>query len=121
MKFEKKHVSFSHIIYSKVCPNLFFDLVTWLLLVAMLYLLTFELIVDCSRLTIGVRLLRKMGWKEGQGVGPRMSRQQKQGQACLYLKAVFLSILIYIILLFIISLIGFIKNLSEMKTNDGYF
>ncbi|XP_053401441.1 G patch domain-containing protein 1-like isoform X2 [Mercenaria mercenaria] len=31
-----------------------------------------------ERITIGVKLLRKMGWKEGQGVGPRLSRKQKK-------------------------------------------
>ncbi|WAR11833.1 GPTC1-like protein [Mya arenaria] len=33
-----------------------------------------------ERITVGVRLLRKMGWKEGQGVGPRLSRKQKQAE-----------------------------------------
>ncbi|CAG2063027.1 unnamed protein product [Timema podura] len=28
--------------------------------------------------TVGVRLLRKMGWKPGQGVGPRVSKGEKQ-------------------------------------------
>nr|CAD7447131.1 unnamed protein product [Timema bartmani] len=30
------------------------------------------------RETVGVRLLRKMGWKPGQGVGPRVSKGEKQ-------------------------------------------
>lgn len=29
----------------------------------------------CCRLTVAVRLLRLMGWKEGQGVGPRTKRK----------------------------------------------
>lgn len=35
------------------------------------------------RITIGVELLRKMGWKEGQGIGPRVKRKpcrQKPGK-----------------------------------------
>nr|CAD7426402.1 unnamed protein product [Timema monikensis] len=32
----------------------------------------------CCRETVGVRLLRKMGWKLGQGVGPRVSKREKQ-------------------------------------------
>ncbi|XP_013380300.1 G patch domain-containing protein 1 [Lingula anatina] len=31
-----------------------------------------------SQLPMGVRLLRKMGWKEGQGVGPRVKRKAKK-------------------------------------------
>ncbi|KAI9020210.1 hypothetical protein CLU79DRAFT_756186 [Phycomyces nitens] len=27
--------------------------------------------------SVGIRLLRKLGWKPGQGIGPRMSRQQR--------------------------------------------
>ncbi|KAL4234390.1 G patch domain-containing protein 1 [Mactra antiquata] len=34
-------------------------------------------IIVPERLTIGVKLLRKMGWKEGQGIGPRLSKKQK--------------------------------------------
>ncbi|XP_062586429.1 uncharacterized protein LOC134248028 [Saccostrea cucullata] len=30
-----------------------------------------------EKLTIGVKLLRKMGWKEGQGMGPRYERKKK--------------------------------------------
>jgi G patch domain-containing protein 1 len=29
--------------------------------------------------TIGIRLLRKMGWKDGQGIGPRVSRAARTG------------------------------------------
>lgn len=29
-----------------------------------------------ARSSIGVELLRKMGWKDGQGVGPRLKRKQ---------------------------------------------
>lgn len=28
---------------------------------------------------MGVELLRKMGWKEGQGVGPRVKRRARHG------------------------------------------
>lgn len=30
------------------------------------------------RITIGVELLRKMGWKEGQGIGPRVKRKPRR-------------------------------------------
>ncbi|XP_019391388.1 PREDICTED: G patch domain-containing protein 1 [Crocodylus porosus] len=33
-----------------------------------------------ARITIGVELLRKMGWKEGQGVGPRVKRKPNKQQ-----------------------------------------
>ena len=38
---------------------------------------------DCIifRLSIGVKLLRKMGWKEGQGLGPRISKKQRKLQS----------------------------------------
>lgn len=28
--------------------------------------------------TVGVKLLRRLGWRPGQGVGPRVTRQQKR-------------------------------------------
>ncbi|XP_041376187.1 G patch domain-containing protein 1-like [Gigantopelta aegis] len=31
-----------------------------------------------ERLSVGVRLLRKMGWKEGQGIGPRRKKKKKK-------------------------------------------
>ena len=34
-----------------------------------------------GRLTIGVKLLRKMGWKEGQGMGPRYDKKAKAGRS----------------------------------------
>ncbi|GFN80022.1 G patch domain-containing protein 1, partial [Plakobranchus ocellatus] len=34
-------------------------------------------IVAPGNLTIGIKLLRKMGWKEGQGLGPRMKQKKK--------------------------------------------
>lgn len=43
------------------------------------------------RITIGIDLLQKMGWKEGQGIGPRVKRKprkQKPGTfplMCLFL------------------------------------
>ncbi|XP_023224249.1 G patch domain-containing protein 1-like isoform X1 [Centruroides sculpturatus] len=35
-------------------------------------------LVKPVRETIGVRLLQKMGWKQGQGIGPRIEKKQKQ-------------------------------------------
>lgn len=32
------------------------------------------------RITVGVELLRKMGWKEGQGIGPRVKRKPQRQQ-----------------------------------------
>ncbi|XP_019946507.2 G patch domain-containing protein 1 isoform X1 [Paralichthys olivaceus] len=47
-----------------------------------------EELIAPARLSIGVELLRKMGWKEGQGVGPRVKRkarrQQTEGEARSY-------------------------------------
>lgn len=31
-----------------------------------------------SRSSIGIKLLKKMGWKEGQGVGPRVKRRARR-------------------------------------------
>lgn len=36
-----------------------------------------DLVVPC-RMTIGVKLLKKMGWKEGQGIGPRVRHSSKK-------------------------------------------
>ena len=36
-----------------------------------------DLVVPC-RMSIGVRLLKKMGWKEGQGIGPRVRGHSKK-------------------------------------------
>ena len=39
--------------------------------------------INCNvfyRETIGVQLLRQMGWKPGQGVGPRLSHREKKEQ-----------------------------------------
>ncbi|NXS18392.1 GPTC1 protein, partial [Mystacornis crossleyi] len=35
----------------------------------------FEDLIGPSKITVGVELLRKMGWKEGQGIGPRVKRK----------------------------------------------
>ncbi|NXW69469.1 GPTC1 protein, partial [Hirundo rustica] len=35
----------------------------------------FDDLIGPSKITIGVELLRKMGWKEGQGIGPRVKRK----------------------------------------------
>ncbi|KAM7015926.1 G patch domain-containing protein 1 isoform 1-T1 [Tautogolabrus adspersus] len=47
-----------------------------------------EELIAPARLSIGVELLRKMGWKEGQGVGPRVKRkalrQQTEGSSRVY-------------------------------------
>ncbi len=37
-----------------------------------------DLFIKPAQDTIGVRLLREMGWKPGQGVGPRLSRKHKK-------------------------------------------
>ncbi|NXM74155.1 GPTC1 protein, partial [Serilophus lunatus] len=36
---------------------------------------TFDDLIGPSKITVGVELLRKMGWKEGQGIGPRVKRK----------------------------------------------
>ncbi|XP_061863628.1 G patch domain-containing protein 1 isoform X1 [Colius striatus] len=38
----------------------------------------FDDLIGPSKITIGVELLRKMGWKEGQGVGPRVKRKPRR-------------------------------------------
>ncbi|NXU53340.1 GPTC1 protein, partial [Turnix velox] len=38
----------------------------------------FDDLIGPSKITVGVELLRKMGWKEGQGVGPRMKRKPRR-------------------------------------------
>ncbi|XP_075906817.1 G patch domain-containing protein 1 isoform X3 [Nelusetta ayraudi] len=47
-----------------------------------------EELIAPARLSIGVELLKKMGWKEGQGVGPRVKRrarrQQPEGSSKVY-------------------------------------
>ncbi|NXY59956.1 GPTC1 protein, partial [Callaeas wilsoni] len=35
----------------------------------------FDDLIGPSKITVGVDLLRKMGWKEGQGIGPRVKRK----------------------------------------------
>ncbi|KAJ1082895.1 hypothetical protein NDU88_003058, partial [Pleurodeles waltl] len=35
-------------------------------------------LIASARISIGVQLLRKMGWKEGQGVGPRIKRKPRR-------------------------------------------
>uniref|UniRef100_A0A673MJD3 G patch domain-containing protein 1-like n=1 Tax=Sinocyclocheilus rhinocerous TaxID=307959 RepID=A0A673MJD3_9TELE len=37
-----------------------------------------EELIAPARSSIGVELLRKMGWKDGQGVGPRLKRKQRK-------------------------------------------
>ncbi|KAG7239576.1 hypothetical protein INR49_028727 [Caranx melampygus] len=39
-----------------------------------------EELISPARSSIGVELLRKMGWKEGQGVGPRVKRKPRRQQ-----------------------------------------
>ena len=36
-----------------------------------------DLVVPC-RMSIGIRLLKRMGWKEGQGIGPRVRQLPKK-------------------------------------------
>ncbi|XP_068811376.1 G patch domain-containing protein 1 isoform X1 [Struthio camelus] len=38
----------------------------------------FDDLIGPSKITIGVELLRKMGWKEGQGIGPRIKRKPRR-------------------------------------------
>ncbi|NWT39056.1 GPTC1 protein, partial [Chroicocephalus maculipennis] len=38
----------------------------------------FDDLIGPSKITVGVELLRKMGWKEGQGVGPRVKRKPRR-------------------------------------------
>ncbi|XP_068166109.1 G patch domain-containing protein 1 isoform X2 [Antennarius striatus] len=40
-----------------------------------------EELISPARLSIGVELLRRMGWKEGQGVGPRVKRKARRQQS----------------------------------------
>ncbi|XP_015223825.1 G patch domain-containing protein 1 isoform X1 [Lepisosteus oculatus] len=40
-----------------------------------------EDLITPARTSIGVELLRKMGWKEGQGVGPRVKRKTRKQEA----------------------------------------
>ncbi|NXK96558.1 GPTC1 protein, partial [Formicarius rufipectus] len=35
-------------------------------------------LIGPSKITVGVELLRKMGWKEGQGIGPRVKRKPRR-------------------------------------------
>ncbi|KAI4876812.1 hypothetical protein NFI96_013201 [Prochilodus magdalenae] len=37
-----------------------------------------EELIAPARSSIGVQLLRKMGWRDGQGIGPRMKRRQRK-------------------------------------------
>lgn len=39
-----------------------------------------DLIIPTSE-SIGARLLKRMGWKPGQGIGPRVSRRQQNPQS----------------------------------------
>ncbi|NXI35802.1 GPTC1 protein, partial [Galbula dea] len=39
---------------------------------------TFDDLIGPSKITVGVELLRKMGWKEGQGIGPRVKRKPRR-------------------------------------------
>lgn len=36
-----------------------------------------DFLVWVCRETVGMRLLQRLGWRPGQGVGPRVSRRQK--------------------------------------------
>ncbi|NXG51979.1 GPTC1 protein, partial [Psilopogon haemacephalus] len=38
----------------------------------------FDDLIGPSKITVGVELLRKMGWKEGQGIGPRIKRKPRR-------------------------------------------
>ncbi|NXG91606.1 GPTC1 protein, partial [Stercorarius parasiticus] len=38
----------------------------------------FDDLIGPSKITVGVELLRKMGWKEGQGIGPRVKRKPRR-------------------------------------------
>ncbi|NWU93605.1 GPTC1 protein, partial [Upupa epops] len=38
----------------------------------------FDDLIGPSKITVGIELLRKMGWKDGQGVGPRVKRKPRR-------------------------------------------
>lgn len=38
-------------------------------------------LITPAKLSVGFELLRKMGWKEGQGVGPRVKRKARRQKA----------------------------------------
>lgn len=42
---------------------------------------TLASLIEPSSSRVGLKLMRKMGWREGQGVGPRVSYQQRKRQA----------------------------------------
>jgi G patch domain-containing protein 1 len=39
---------------------------------------TLEDLIRPTRNTIGVRMLKKMGWREGQGIGPKIKRRLRK-------------------------------------------
>ena len=53
-------------------------------------------IFDC-RVTIGIRLLCKLGWKEGQGVGPRVRKKRRQKRGILKIIIYFMLICLCLI------------------------
>lgn len=42
---------------------------------------TLASLIQPSSSRVGLKLMRKMGWREGQGVGPRVTHRQRQKQA----------------------------------------
>ncbi|XP_033117559.1 G patch domain-containing protein 1-like [Anneissia japonica] len=42
-------------------------------------------LIQPNRESVGIQLLRKMGWRHGQGIGPR--QKKKQGAICIFLQA----------------------------------
>lgn len=47
-------------------------------IVVWVFLFIFVFFGFLLRITIGVELLRKMGWKDGQGIGPRVKRKPRR-------------------------------------------
>lgn len=61
----------------------------------------FDDLIRPVRSTVGVRMLKKMGWREGQGVGPKIKRKLRKlkakkvhGNSILASSSIFLKIIL---------------------------